>query len=350
MLQLTINYESKWGNSFLDGDNNSPLPKDGRSYLASLKNLNDRTTGEANFIRRSITIDTVMGVLNRLIGDQRKLHQSRASEGYYFGPLELEKRITFEDRVSAESQEMVYLRNFTQSTDQSAFSGMIDANNPAFTSEFSAVLWGVLFLPLESLCDFVLNDSQVPPLADVCPVAISEQYNTVIGKMKNIKLDKTELAFIDKILAVEDALSKHFDVSYRNAAGTEIQLFSLYCSALYLQIERLSLRHDLGKVLTRSGGLPGFSKRGFTYKDFMKAFTTGSGKIVFGNPYYRETLVKGVGKTRDMLNKTSGSLLITLDIADEQARDLMNMIKNAGVMSFTLGKKGLAYVDKMRIV
>lgn len=350
MLQLTINYESKWGNSFLDADNNAPLPKGGRAYCASLKSLNDKTIGEKSFKRREITTDTVMGVLNRLIGDQRKLYQSRSSDDYYFAALEREHRVTFEDRVSAESQEMVYLRNFTNSTDQSAFSGMINAAHPAFTSDFSCELWGVLFLPLESLCDFILNETQVPAVASVCPVTIAEQYDSVIGKMKNVKVEASKLPFIDKLLDAESALVSHFDVNYRNAAGTDIQIFSLYCSALYLQLERLSQTHDLSNILSRSGGLSGFSKRGFTYKDFMKAFTTGDGKIVFGNPYYRETLVKGVGKTREMLKKTSGSLIINLDIDDGQAKEIVSMMTNAGVMSFPLGKKGLAYVEKMRVV
>lgn len=350
MLQLTINYESKWGNSFLDGDNNSPQNKDGRNYLASLKNLNDRNVGEASFIRRVITGDTVMGVLNRLIGDQRKLYQSRASEGYYFKSIEEEGRVVFEDRISAKSDEMVYLRNFSKSTDQNAYSGMINAEHPAFISRFSPYLWGVLYLPLDELCNVILHDSLVPPIERICPIDIATQYETVVGKTKNIKPESSELAFLDDILAAEQALKARFDVSYRNKTESEIQVYSLYCSALYLQVERLSKVHDVSQALTSKGGLPGFSKRGFTYKDFMKAFTTGSGKIVFGNPYYRETMVKGIGKTREMLTKTSGSVLITLDVADEQANEIMTLISNAGVMSFTLGKKGLAYLDKIKVI
>ena len=41
-----------------------------------------------NFLQRNVSLDTVMGVLNRLIGDQRKLYQSRKSENYYFKDIE----------------------------------------------------------------------------------------------------------------------------------------------------------------------------------------------------------------------------------------------------------------------
>lgn len=350
MLQLTINYDSKWGNSFLGGNNNSPLPKAGRPYLAALKNLNNSSEGEDNFIRRSITKDTVMGVLNRLIGDQRKLYQARASQDYYFKEIEGNNLVSFIDAVSAENEEMVYLRNFTKSKDKNAFSGMVNANHLAFTSDFSAQLWGVLFLPLSSLCDMVLDNALVNVEVDCCPIAIAEQCNNVISKIKNINTGKALPADAARVLEVEALLSEKFGVSYRNASGTDIKVSSLYYSALYVQFERLAEYFDLSPAMSAQGGLSGFSKCTFTYKDFMRAFTTGGGKMLFGNPYYRETLVKGVGKVRDMLKKQSGSLTILLQVDDEKAHEVMTLIRNAGVMSFPLGKKGLAYVDKMKVV
>lgn len=90
-MHITIEYESSWRNSFLAGDNYSPLPKKGREFIGSMTSLKKR--GENNFIKREITFDTIMGLLNRLIGDQRKLYQAREkqfSQMYYFE--EIEKR------------------------------------------------------------------------------------------------------------------------------------------------------------------------------------------------------------------------------------------------------------------
>ena len=75
-MKIEIKYKSSWRNSFLDGSNNEPLPKGGRKFVASMTNLKK----EGNYICRNITHDTVMGVLNRLIGDQRKLYQSRSQD------------------------------------------------------------------------------------------------------------------------------------------------------------------------------------------------------------------------------------------------------------------------------
>jgi len=81
-MKISIEYDSCWRNSFLDGTNNEPLPKGGRDFLGSMTNLKV----EGNFKTHEITLDTVMGLLNRLIGDQRKLYQARskAFEKSYF--------------------------------------------------------------------------------------------------------------------------------------------------------------------------------------------------------------------------------------------------------------------------
>ena len=63
-MKITIEYEASWRNSFLDGNNNEKLPSKGRKFIGSMKSL-----GKAeNFIQRNISLDTVMGILNRLIG------------------------------------------------------------------------------------------------------------------------------------------------------------------------------------------------------------------------------------------------------------------------------------------
>ena len=347
MLKLTIEYDGSWRNSFLDGDNNSPLPKNGRGYIGSLKSLGDRN--KDNFIKRSITHDTVMGVLMRLIGGQKKLYQYRASEDYPLADIDNESVVSFVDNIETLSEEIVFLRNFSNSTDQNSFSGMINSSHAAFTSDFSSDLWGVLFFDLEQLCDFILDNIAVSPI-DCDPVLISDHYQSEISKIKNIKVENSKIDFLDKLLSAESFLSEKFEENYRNKDGSQIQVFSLYCSALYLQLDRLSENKDLTMMLSKQGNIPGFSKKGFTYKDFMKAFTTGNGKIVFGNPYFKERMVKGQGAFKEMLNKASGVLTISIDVNKERALEIKEFIKNAGVMSFPLGKKGLAYVHKIQVI
>ncbi|WP_151778599.1 type I-Fv CRISPR-associated protein Cas5fv [Acinetobacter brisouii] len=336
-MQIIIEYESSWRNSFLDGSNNQPLPKGGRNFIASMTTLKQA----GNYKKRDVSKDTVMGVLNRLIGEQRKLYQARQDKEYYFS--EIEKILQDEDIVdkSAISNEMVYIRNISGSTDQNSFTGMIKANDPAFKSDYSSDLWGILWLNLDAVTQFILDENyQVKTDIELDPITVSSQ----------IELLSAEKA-IDVIDSVKDALdilqSKFDDVNYLNAKE-QLPLISLYASALYLQIERLSKKYDLSNALTKSSGLSGISKRGFTKKDFMDRYTTGSKKLIWGNPYLLKEKKKGEGEVVSILTKASGQLIINLNISKDQARDLEEKIENAGVSSFYLGKKGLAYVTDIR--
>ena len=58
-----------------------------------------------NFIKREVTIDTVMGVLNRLIGDQRKLYQAREDDSYFFKNIDTPNHplVKFDDLIPKKS-------------------------------------------------------------------------------------------------------------------------------------------------------------------------------------------------------------------------------------------------------
>jgi hypothetical protein len=329
-MKISLEYESSWRNSFLDGSNNEPLPKKGRKFIGSIQNLK---TAE-NFKQRNITLDTVMGVLNRLIGDQRKLYQSRQAENYYFKSIE--PKVKFVDSPVI-TNETTYIRNITGSTDQNSFTGAIMSNHKSFTSDYSKPFWSVLALDLDSLCDFIIKeDYQVD--VELAPSPIS-----IIEKLEQLNKEKP-VENKDNITEAITALSNKFsDQNYLNRKG-EVVPISLYCSGLYLQLERLSAKFDMESAKAAKGGITGISKKGFTKKDFMDRYTTGKKKIVWGNPYIREEFVEGIGRTNLLMTKASGTLEININVDRKKAKEIKTMIDNAGVSSFYLGKKGLAYV------
>ena len=138
-MKIEIKYDSSWRNSFLEGSNNQPLSKqrDGfyRKFLGSMTNLKK----PENFIQRNVSADTIMGVLNRLIGDQRKLYQSRIATNYFF--KEIESLVSFIDTPLFVNNEITYIRNVTGSTDQTSYTGAIKMSDKAFTSAFSSPFW-----------------------------------------------------------------------------------------------------------------------------------------------------------------------------------------------------------------
>ena len=350
-MKIDIEYEASWRNSFLDGSNDEILPKNGRKYIAS----GDKLDKKENFIERSVTLNTIMGILNRLIGDQRKLYQARKEDGYYFENIE--SKISYLDNPLITSTELVYLRNMSGNFDKKSFVGSVNVNHELFTSDYSSDLWSILDLSLQELVMFILDkkSNHISTIEEVNPLYFEKK----ISSWKDIKMSQLEKQNIsyDDIMKVVDylkndvtinvslklqfkKLQKSFsDIEY--IKNEKLVTRALYCSSLYLQAMRLSKEYDMNNMQ-----LKGFSVNGFTPKDFMSLFTGGK-KIVYGNPYISKTFEKGEGQVTRMLTKASGTLSITLDINREKAKELKQLIENAGVSSFYLGKKGLAYVTNI---
>ncbi|MDQ7059380.1 MAG: type I-Fv CRISPR-associated protein Cas5fv [Ghiorsea sp.] len=347
-MKIFIDYDSSWRNSFLDGNNNESIPQKGRKFIASGANINGMKSKPENFIKREVTHDTVMGLLNRVIGDQRKLYQARACDKYYFKDIDGidAGMVTFQDG-GIETNEMTYIRNITGSTDQNSFTGAIKSSDPMLSSDYSLEFWGVLALDLDSLYAFILDDIKINVAINLAPLVLvvkSEELtklkdvektgviNTVVEKLNNtfpeLITDKIATPFVEK--------------------NGKVKPVRLYAAALYIQYERLKERFNMTTAMSNRGSISGFSKRGFNGKrDFMNRFTTGKPKTVWGNPYIRKVRVKGVGEVVSLMTKASGQLEITLDISRERAQEIKGMIENAGVSRFFLGKKGLAYISKI---
>jgi hypothetical protein len=334
-MKIEIKYESSWRNSFLDGSNNEPLPKGGRKFVGSMTSLKTKE----NYIARSVTHDTVMGLLNRLLGDQSKLYQARVQEAYYF--KEIEPLVTFEDQPDYVNHEMTYIRNISGSEDQNSYTGMIKVDDPVFCSDYSEQLWGVLALEVDALCDFILDGKMVEQKIVHNPLVIIGRLEEIFKFKPVLNENRTNEAFN----FIKNKFNKFNGVN-RNE---EVLLISLYCSALYLQLERLSMEFDVSSAKTKAGGLSGISNNGFTKKDFMTRYTSGEKKKIWGNPYIRKEKIKGIGEVTSLMEKAGGSLNIDIAIDREAALDFCDKIENAGVSSFYLGKKGLAYVSDIRI-
>ncbi|USE82208.1 type I-Fv CRISPR-associated protein Cas5fv [Acinetobacter tibetensis] len=336
-MQIIIEYESSWRNSFLDGEDNTVK----RNFIGSMTALGDKKAN--NYKARAITKNTVMGILNRLIGDQRKLYDARSRKDYYF--KEIEETLNESDikDIAVLDQEIIFLRNISGSTDQNAFTGMIKAQDKAFTSEFSSRLWGILFQDIDTVVQFILDENYRFPSFDevLDPLIVINQLEE-LNALKPIEL-------VDELQKAYEYIVQNFpDVDFKLTAKGLFTPVSFYTSALYIQISRLAQHYDLSEILTKSGGLSGISKRGFTKKDFMDRYTTGNKKIIWGNPYIKNDFLAGEGKVKNFLTKASGRLEITLHLSKDQAKDLEEKIENAGVSSFYLGKKGLAYVIDIR--
>ncbi|WP_211299279.1 hypothetical protein, partial [Methylovulum psychrotolerans] len=94
---------------------------------------------------------------------------------------------------------------------------------------------------------------------------------------------------------------------------------------------------DTSSFVNKNGNIQGFNPFGFNgIRDFLNPLAGGK---------------KRCGGTPTKLSKASGILTIDLNIPLNRAIELENMIEAAGVSSFYLGKKGLAYacINKLRV-
>lgn len=349
-MRITIEYDSCWRNAFLGGSNNETVPKKGREFLGSMKSLKK----EGNFKVCESTLDTVMGVLNRLIGDQRKLYQARSKtyeSTYYFENLE--DKVSFMDKPQL-TNEITFIRNMTGSFDRESYTGAINTNHWLFKSSFSNELWSLAFTDLKGLISFIVDETEIFVDLEFDPRKIIERFGSFksINVKKVGELDVSEGGLIKAVEVlhngkINETLKDTFPSMHKSFSDIEyikeekIDIRALYCSALYLKLLRLHLNG-----VNIESNIKGFSVAGLTPKDFMSCFTQGK-KKVYGNPYLKKEKIKGQGEVTSMMTKASGQLEIIIDVDREKGLEIKKLIDNAGVSSFYLGKKGLAYVSRI---
>tara|TARA_B100000767_G_C19756175_1_gene533053 strand:+ start:258 stop:1445 length:1188 start_codon:yes stop_codon:yes gene_type:complete len=395
-MKILIEYADCWQTSFLEPCKSNEKKME-RKFVATFLKRGEKNT--------PITKSTVMGVLNRLVGEQRKLEQVRKDKAnYYFS--EIEKVITFSLNGSETStKELVRLTNKSNNRPaKSTYLGVLSDDNPWFFSDVSKKLWSVLFLDTPGLFDFILGKPLVDFNVDCYPNNLRSRIDVICGnkndagvvfksierrhrdikyrvdkkalsidifmkkaaskppitaekkeiyqrklrqqeqealdlnaELELLKTDTETLAFERKLQSVVKVLAKRYpDCEYwKNGC---IYPMSLYAAALYIQGE--NLRRDglnVGFLVNPKGlvKIQGFSPRGFNgVRDWLNPMT-GRRKIAVGSPC--------------SIRKQSGKLQIDIPLDEDKAIDLKSKIDCAGVSSFYLGKKGLAYVSQITI-
>lgn len=412
-MRINIEYDSCWQTGFM-GDDKSKLISE---KLKSKQNTHASSGYMQKFIATTatrgekpspITKSTILGVLCRLIGEQRKLYQIQEGANYYFA--DIESKISFEiGRNNETVSELMYLTNKSNGRcAQSNYLGVLSDDNPWFFSKVSPLFWSVLFLNKEQLLDFILQEKSCPLIiSDSCLKEIKARVVDITNlkqkdgallrskeewlKIKQVEIDKHKKKYVEykekiekipaktekqkeknqetlnqfeKVLQVSneeyqdinsDKVKNLFDQKLKDVTsalsskypdpknlGQEylkegaVYPYRIYSAALYLQAERLMneginidfVKNDKGDIQIK-----GFSKRGFNgVRDWLNPMT-GDRKKSVGSPC--------------VIQKQSGQLEINLDISRDKAKKIKSMIENAGVSSFYLGKKGLAYVSSI---
>ena len=373
-----------------------------------------------------ITKNTILGVLCRLIGDQRPLWQAKKSTNYYFSDIEdkVDEPILQQDRE--EVDELVYLTNKSDDRcSQQGFLGVLDNCNPWFFSDLSPVLWSILYLNRNEIINFILSGEVHRPTyldPEICkPTALLKR----LSNITNIKIDigkpwfdevraSTEInaleGRIQKLLLKKDALlakteSKPPKTKKQKVAIKEtIEKYANDCQNLNSEIAWIEANADftcLNKVvekLQKTYEGCEFWRDGLLYPQriYASALYEQASRMLnsgYSMPFALEAKVgkkpqikingfsrssranRGFNGARDWLNpmagghkkavgtpchidKHSGKLEIKINLTDEDKgrefpeltryQEIKQLIEHAGVSSFYLGKKGLAFVTDIR--
>ena len=412
-MRIVIEYDSCWQTGFMGDNPDKPIDYSKKAktnfhsdngFIQKYK-ATTKTRGER---RTPITDSTIMGILCRLIGDQRKLFQAIKDPNFYFA--DIKEAISWKLIDEKSHFEITFLTN--KSDDrcaQSTWLGVISDDNPWFYSENSKKFWSVLFLDRNNILDFILDENlfydNKDNLPDCRPTSLIARLNLITNvrtnegepwkskdrkisensmkleklykeksdlieqctkadkitekyekKIKKIDLQLLDLnKIVDDIAANEMDIKLHIVVQKLKNEFPECEFWDdgllypqrVYASALYLQAKRLILTGVSLDFLQESSvqnadeiSIKGFSRNskasgGFNgIRDWLNPMS-GNRKKAVGSPC--------------QIQKASGQLEIKLDIDTDKAIELKKLIDNAGVSTFYLGKKGLAYVSHIDV-
>lgn len=364
-MRIIINYDSNWQNSVLTGSNDEPVSKSNpREFKASSKSKEPEDI-------KDISDNTILGLLSRMIGDQRKLYQAKESQNFYFQDMEIDWKYIGNHQQWIEKAFLINKKE--NRPPQGSFIGVLDENEPLFFSEYSSKLWAILDLDFDNLLNFILNPSVKQVENKVSPTYILNRVQFYLQNMEAIQFHEDKIALVQDKLNKEngkenssdkklDSLKQELELLAIEANRPEVIEFEkklkkclailtetfpdesyiennrsilpirFYSASLYLMLIHFQKNNiDTSMFLSSRGTLKGFSKRNFNgVRDFLNSLM-GDKKKTTHTPYN--------------LTKASGQLEITLNIDLDKAQDLLQKIENAGVSSFYLGKKGLAYVS-----
>jgi hypothetical protein len=376
-IDIVINFDSCWQNGFLEAEDGLELKR--KKLVPKVRDF--FATSESNqSTKKVLTKSTVLGVLLRLIGDQRKLYDAKQADDYYFKNVEDAISFSYDDGRKAFDEKVIVINKSDNRCAQSTYLGVVADDTQLFSSPYSKNLWHVLDLNINEICDYLNQDSineiamgdislnhVLRKVRDIQSLEKLEFKETTLERHKHTitKLEKeiSELDIEDKkyqsqlnkkINSIEKAKSEITKLnSDENKNRLNIFLkkailkfpklenkggvypMALYGAALYLTAHKL---RDEGLVnfLSSKNKLAGFSEESFSFngtRDFLNPLAGGLKKTV---------------RTPANISKHSGKLLINIKPPID-TKDLIQRIEFAGVSSFYLGKKGLAYVEDIRI-
>lgn len=347
MATIIINYNSKWGNAFNE-EVNDKLEVIGNKKMNSPENKNNALD---YYKRRDVDFNTVYGLLYRLLGARLPLKEIlKNDDKSILSSFIKEEKIKFSNQVTFENEESVFLRNKNHTDDPSGYSGVL--NSEIFDYEIDQVI-DTLFYSREELLKYLTNN--VVAKIDRPTIGLL-QISKMLKEMKDFKDEKSDKESGNFKYLIRESEYKFVNDAYKEIFNTEVSQEAILH---FLAINKaMKIAYDKNKKLsiflssanTLSG--IGLSGKSFTQKDFLSKFAQKKkslGNVYKADFYILDKISNKNYKANKALTKSSGVLTIEIDCDYDSGLEFKKLIDNAGVSSFSVGKKGLAYIDKIII-
>lgn len=364
-MKIYISYESKYSVSLKNEDGTTcftsmeGLKEENKAhteFLSSNKthkeNMRELNKRYPNLRYQDIQKNTVYGILCRLIGDVRRIEVIKQDPDYILNKIE--HAISFVDDVKVYQNEMVRLATPAKSM-QNSSDGVIKEDciwlkESKFIREF--------------LSPLTIDE-------DNATQYINSLYNKTIDfSQYQYKGDLTVTDFKRELLRAEKIFTEKTTpeiIALIKGCFQKVNVKNLFGILLYEVLELMNQRshyiEEIPLVLNKNNNIVGFASSNgwFTIREFNLNFVD-QRKQSFYSPYsvplkYDMIAPDSKGKGQQTINansnvgvtKETGQLIINLDVDQDTGENIKKLIKDAQVATFHLGKKGLAFIERIEI-
>jgi len=361
-MKIIIKYDSSWQAGMLDGNHDEKSYNTTRKNLKSVDDFSGPKISENILpIEKNVSISTVHGLLYRLTGDVRPLWMIKKYDPYLDNFV---SSVKFEIVDEVIADQAMALRDISNADNPGSWSGPVKTETCKWFTE--PELREQLFYPLScspsQLYDLIVNGvyGRDPNLRFNNRLGILEYVNHIKNKgftcpvKRQTAMEYLKENFEQKTGKTKPEYDKNLTADGKFADGYD----AFVASALYLTHKYLCDKYKIAE----SNGVWSCAKFGVVETNENKWSKGISARGYGGNLVTQKDVIKILANRNSVMNypmdvskkdrknkvKTSGgTLIINLELSREQERHLKEMIEDAHVGTFRVGKKGLAYVDQI---
>lgn len=381
-MKIIIDYNDSWSASNLIGNRETHFNKVRPQVndIVAFNNENEKLQiSQSKYLPRKdeLTANTIMGILYRLVGDIRPLHLIKSKENYLRFINDKEFSLSFKKENITETLELLTFQNVGNRFKENDKKGYYNPDNPnSWEGEINETnkvflekeLYQILFYPFVctpiELYDLIVKNT----FKAATNLNISDgrlrilTLNSKINSSAKFSLEDNEDAKIRsellenlrlKITSARMASGFTTPVKYEDKSKNKYETF-VY-GALYMCFDHICNEFNV----TMKDGVWSCDKFGVLQTDknaWHSGISLGTitpkdiiGKIAKKANVNSYPIEENTSESKVRTTVHSGTIVIDINLPSEEAEKIKEMIDEANIGIFRLGKKGTAYLREIEL-